>query len=80
MSYRIRKFNNTTGKFDPDPATQFIRHMAYYLRMVNQYNAARIDILRGRPAKVPPRNRPARLLSYKLALNARIEAERGVTV
>jgi hypothetical protein len=51
--------------------------MAFYLRAVNRYNGARFDILRGRPVKVPPASRPDRLLCYKLALSARLEAERG---
>lgn len=50
-----------------------IRHMAFYLRKVNAYNAARFDRLRGRPVKMPPTNRPSRLLCVKLALNARLE-------
>lgn len=54
-----------------------IRRLTFYLRKVNQFNAARFDKLRGRPVKVPPASRPGRLLAYKLALNARLEAERG---
>lgn len=49
--------------------------IAYYLRKVNRYNGARFDALRGRPAKVPPATRPNRLMTYKLLLEARIEAE-----
>lgn len=55
-------------------------YIAYYLRKVNAYNGARFDILRGRPAKVPPANRSHRLLCYKLALNSRLESERGAAI
>ncbi|WP_373230386.1 hypothetical protein [Cohnella sp.] len=59
---------------------KLIRHMAFYLRAVNRYNAARFDIIRNRSVKIPPPSRPGRLFAYKLALNDRIETERGAPV
>lgn len=50
------------------------RRISFYLRKVNAFNAARFDILRGRPVKVPPATRPERLLRYKLAMALRLEA------
>ncbi|RAV19509.1 hypothetical protein DQG23_21215 [Paenibacillus contaminans] len=55
-----------------------VRRMAWYMRKVNAYNRARFDLLRGRTDRVPPSNRPARLLAYKLAMNERLRAGRSV--
>lgn len=49
-----------------------VHRMAFYLRKVNDYNEARFNILRGRPAKKPPITRPSRLLLYKIALYKQI--------
>jgi len=60
--------------------TRLIRHIAFYTRAVNRYNAARFDLLRGREAKVPPASRPNRLLMYKVALDRHVQAERGAAL
>lgn len=54
-----------------------IKRIAYYLRKVAEYNAARYAFLRGKPGYCPPDSRHERLLSYKLVLNAQLEAVRG---
>ncbi|RED57181.1 hypothetical protein [Cohnella lupini] len=74
--YRIREFDCSTGDFKPEESCY--RHMAFYLRAVNRYNAARFDILRGRSVKAPPISRPGRLFALKIALNERLE--RGTPV
>ncbi|OME86894.1 hypothetical protein BK120_08200 [Paenibacillus sp. FSL A5-0031] len=55
-----------------------VHRMAFYLCKVSDYNGARFDILRGRPARKPPATRPSRLLLYKIALYKRIRSEAGV--
>lgn len=54
-----------------------IKRIAYYLRKVTEYNAARYAYLRGKPGYCPPDSRHERLLSYKLALNNLLETERS---
>jgi hypothetical protein len=55
---------------------KLVARTRWYLRKVNRYSFARFELLRGRPVQVPPASRSQRLLAYKLALNARVEAER----
>lgn len=51
--------------------------ISYYLRKVSALNIAEYEYNRGKSDVKPLATRHGRLLSYKAALNARLEAERG---
>jgi hypothetical protein len=53
-----------------------ITRIAYYTRKLNQHSRARYDELMRRPTRTLPANRMARLMTYKAALDVRIETER----
>ncbi|MFD1957144.1 hypothetical protein ACFSL6_23990 [Paenibacillus thailandensis] len=54
-----------------------VRRIAYLLRKMNAYQMQRYAYFRRSSAYTPPASRYDRLLAYKDALNARIEAERS---
>jgi hypothetical protein len=54
-----------------------VDRVVYIARKLNEYSRARYDYCLRRTDRQPPKTRYARLMAYKLAVKARIDAERN---